>query len=240
MLKYEKIAQKIYRYITDHQLQQGDKLPSLDELTNNFLVSKNTVIKALEMMEKQGLIYQVRGSGIFVRQPRRKGYINLMDLQGFNSSLREFDLNSQVLALDLIPANEELCRNLDLAPGDPVYYVNRVRYIEGRPFCIEASYFPQKLVPYLSEEIATSSLFSYLRQGLGLDIHYVDHFMRARRLHPEEAKHLQLKSGDPTIVIESNYYLADGMPVDFSKICYHYNETQFFSQGEMTSPIFLD
>ena len=44
------------------------RLPSVRELAVSFGVNPNTVQRALETMEEQGLLYSVRGSGWFVQQ----------------------------------------------------------------------------------------------------------------------------------------------------------------------------
>lgn len=86
MLKYQQIATEIETYIEEHQLQQGDKLPVLETLMAQFEVSKSTITKSLELLEQKGAIFQVRGSGIFVRKHKRKGYISLLSNQGFKRS----------------------------------------------------------------------------------------------------------------------------------------------------------
>src|SRR5581483_11636824 len=77
MLKYQQIAMEIEKYIEDHALQQGDKLPVLETLMAQFDVSKSTITKALELLEKKGVIFQVRGSGIFVRRLKQEAAHNL-------------------------------------------------------------------------------------------------------------------------------------------------------------------
>lgn len=231
MLKYEYIAKEIMRLIETQDLQQGEKLPSLDELVKQFAVSKNTVIKALDELESHGLIYQVRGSGIFVRGRRRKGYINLLETQGFNSTLREFELSSKVLELKEILPNEEVMAKLDIEADNPVYYVKRLRYIEGRIFCVEESYYDKNIVVYLNEEIASQSIFQHLTKNLNLQISFLDQYLRAAKLNQQNADYLGLQVGDPSIIIESIFYLTNGVPFDLSKIVYHYEESQFFVQG---------
>lgn len=88
MLKYQQIAAEIETYIEEHQLQQGDKLPVLETLMAQFEVSKSTITKSLELLEQKGTIFQVRGSGIFVRKHKRKGYISLLSNQGFKKTSR--------------------------------------------------------------------------------------------------------------------------------------------------------
>lgn len=231
MLKYEYIAKEIMNLIEDKDLRQGDKLPSLDELVTQFEVSKNTVIKALDELQSHGLIYQVRGSGIFVRGRRQKGYINMMEIQGFNSMLREFDLTSKVLELKEVIPSGTVQAHLQIDADQPVYYLKRLRYIEGRIFCIEESYFDKNIVMYLNEQIAKDSVFNYLTNNLKLQISFLDHYLRVGKLNQQNAVYLELQEGDPGIQVESIFYLANGVPFDYSKIIYHYEESQFFIQG---------
>lgn len=82
MNKYHDVANKINLSIQENNLTRGSKLPTLTELANTYEVSKNTIIKALEVLETNSVIYQVRGSGTYVRGRHRKGFVNLTDVQG--------------------------------------------------------------------------------------------------------------------------------------------------------------
>lgn len=231
MLKYEVIARDMLATIENNKMEQGDQLPVLEDFVAQYGVSKNTIIKALELLETHGIIYQVRGSGTFVRGHRRQGYINLIENQGFNSALRDFKLTSVILALDVIAASEEVAYNLKIDVGQEVYYVKRLRKIEDRIFCVEDSYFDKSIVTFMNEQIVSDSIFQYLTKGLNLKVGFSDQFLRAFKLNQENADHLKLSVGDPAILVESIYHLQNGQPFDYSKIVYHYEETQFFAQG---------
>ena len=230
-MKYEKIASEILKYIEDKEFIQGDKLPSISDLVEEYQVGKNTVIKALELLESSGIIYQVRGSGIFVRGHKRKGYINLVELQGFNSMLRDFKLTSNVLEVKLIKPTMEIMENLNIEGEEEVYYIKRQRYIQGRIFCVEESYYKKSVVPFLNEAIVGDSIFQYLTENLDLKIGFVDHFLRIIKLKQDSADLLDLEEQDPGILVESIYHLNNGEAFDYSKITYHYQEAQFFVQG---------
>ena len=65
--KYELIYQHYLSLIREGKLHIGDKLPSENEMSNSFGVSRITVVKALDMLSKDGYISRVQGSGSFVR-----------------------------------------------------------------------------------------------------------------------------------------------------------------------------
>ncbi|MFY0762376.1 GntR family transcriptional regulator [Metabacillus dongyingensis] len=231
MLKYQQIATEIEKDIEENALQQGDKLPVLEALMTRFEVSKSTITKSLDLLEKKGIVFQVRGSGIFVRRHKRKGYISLLSNQGFKKSLEDFQITSEVIELDVRKPTKEAALNLNMELDDDVYYVKRVRYIYGLTLCLEESYFNKSIITYLNNEIVSESIFNYLTEGLGLKIGFADTFLHVNKLTDEEAKYLGLKKGDPKLYVESVFHLTNGQPFDFSKVTYNYEQSQFFIQS---------
>jgi len=231
MLKYQHIADELENYIEEHKLQQGDKLPILQDLMTQFDVSKSTVTKALDLLEKKGVVFQVRGSGIFVRRHKRQGYISLTSNQGFKKNLEEFQITSEVITLDIRKPTKEAAVNLNISLDDDVYYVKRIRFIHGQTLCIEESYFNKSIVTYLNKEIITESIFNYITEGLGLNIGFADTYLHVDKLNVEEAEYLGLKKDDPKLEVESVFHLTNGQPFDFSKLTYNYVQSQFFLQA---------
>ncbi|WP_419883497.1 GntR family transcriptional regulator [Peribacillus sp. B-H-3] len=230
MLKYQQIANEIEKYIQDHDLKQGYKLPVLEAFIAQYGVSKSTITKSLDLLEKKGVVFQVRGSGIFVRRHKREGYVSLLSNQGFKKDLEDFQLTSKVIELNVVKPTQEVMDNLNIGPDHDVYYVKRVRYINGETLCFEESYYNKEIVTYLNKEIVSESIFQYIREGLGLKIGFSDLFLHADQLSPEEAELLGLEPGNPKFCIESLFYLTNGQPFDFSKVTYNYKQSHFFIQ----------
>lgn len=231
MLKYMEIAAKIEQYIIDNEFDQGTKLPSFSELIQEYGVSKSTIVKALDVLERNGIIYQIQGSGIFVRRNKRIGYVNLVENHGFTQSLEEFEITSKVLKLEKILPPIEIQDFLDCKEDDFVYYVKRLRYINAQILCVEESYYSCAVVPYLNKEIVQQSIFNYLKTALKLQVSFSDKYLHVIKLSEEKAKLLELKKGDPALLTEELYYLTSGIPFDFSRTTYHYEHSQFFLQS---------
>ncbi|MFC0273366.1 GntR family transcriptional regulator [Metabacillus herbersteinensis] len=231
MIKYQQIAIEIEKYIEDHALQQGDKLPVLETLMTQFQVSKSTITKSLDMLEKKGVVFQVRGSGIFVRRHKRRGYISLLSNQGFKKDLEDFNITSKVIELEVRKPTQEAAYNLNIELDADVYYVKRVRYINGQTLCLEESFYNKSIITYLNNEIVSESIFHYIREGLGIKVGFSDKYLHVDKLKEEEAKYLGLKKGEPGLYDETIFHLTNGQPFDFSKITYNYEQSQFFIQA---------
>lgn len=166
MLKYQIIANEIENNIYSNDLPQGTKLPTVETLASEYKVSKSTIVKAVESLVSKGLVYQLQGSGIFVRRRNRSGYIDLNVTQGFTTSLKEFNITSKVLEFNLIRADEEIADLIECDVNDEAYLVKRIRYINDEIMCYEEAYYKKSIVPYLTEEIAKGSIFEYLKNSI--------------------------------------------------------------------------
>nr|WP_263314732.1 GntR family transcriptional regulator [Mammaliicoccus sp. Marseille-Q6498] len=228
MLKYEQIATRIESLIAEGHYEAGDKLPSVEVLRANFDVSKSTIINALKSLEKQGLIYQARGSGIYVRNPKRDGFLNLFTAEGFSDDLKGHEVTSKVLKVVEVEPEPYIKNQLKLKEHETVYNVERIRYVDGKVFCIEESYFNKNVVLYMNEEIADGSIFHYIENNLKIKVGFTDIYFKIEKLSAENAQHLELNEGDPSLEYEQIFYTSTGVPFDYSKIVFHYENSRFY------------
>ncbi|AEH51528.1 LacI family DNA-binding transcriptional regulator [Pseudothermotoga thermarum] len=66
MKKYEMITRYLERLILTEKIKVGEKLPSENDISKQFGVTRMTVRRALLELEKKGLIFKIRGLGTFV------------------------------------------------------------------------------------------------------------------------------------------------------------------------------
>ena len=65
---YQQVANAIRAAITSRTFTPGDKLPSLNELSERYGVARMTVQQAMRVLREEGLIVSRQGSGVFVRE----------------------------------------------------------------------------------------------------------------------------------------------------------------------------
>ncbi|MCQ6560047.1 FadR/GntR family transcriptional regulator [Paenibacillus mendelii] len=63
---HELVSKEIQNYISEHQLKEGDKLPSVEEMTNMFGVGRSSLREALRYLEAVDIVKVENGKGIFV------------------------------------------------------------------------------------------------------------------------------------------------------------------------------
>lgn len=231
MLKYQIIANEIENNIYSNDLPQGTKLPTVEALASEYKVSKSTIVKAIEYLVARKIVYQLQGSGIFVRRRNRTGYINLNVTQGFTTSLKEFNITSKVLDFNLIKADKEIAELIECDVNDDIYLIKRLRYIDEEIMCYEEAYYKKSIVPYLNKEIATGSIFEYLQTALNLNLGFSDRYLHLEKLDDNLANLLNLSPNDPAMVVLEQIYLSSGICFNVSKLVYNYKNTRFFLQS---------
>ncbi|MGJ5703240.1 UTRA domain-containing protein, partial [Staphylococcus equorum] len=107
------------------------------------------IIKALEILEKQGNIYQGRGSGIYVRNKKRDGYLNLFSTGGFSDEFTGLNVTNKVLRVEEVISPESVRQKLKLEKDTLVYVLERIVYVDGEIFSFEQSYFNKDIVLFL-------------------------------------------------------------------------------------------
>lgn len=65
---WEQIVHNIKELVLKNMLAPSDKLPSVRELASLLVINPNTVSKAYQELERQGIIETLRGKGTFVAQ----------------------------------------------------------------------------------------------------------------------------------------------------------------------------
>ncbi len=63
---FQQLAGQVKEAVGQGLLQEGDKLPSVRELARQVTVNPNTVVKAYDLLEQEGVIYRRQGAGCFV------------------------------------------------------------------------------------------------------------------------------------------------------------------------------
>ncbi len=76
----ELVLRGMKRLIAVGEWKEGDRLPSEEELSERFHVSKASVHRALKAMENMGILDKGRGDGLYVRQVTLADLIRRLDL----------------------------------------------------------------------------------------------------------------------------------------------------------------
>jgi GntR family transcriptional regulator, transcriptional regulator of bglA len=199
-------------------------------LIKKFEVSRNTIRKAINQLVNRGFIYQVQGSGMFLREKSGSDTINLGSLRGLTKDLTSKTIETKILALQVVEADEKIATQLRCEVRSKLYYIKRLRIVDKEPFSIEISYFKKEIVPYLNEDIASNSIYSYLIEDLKLNIGFADKVINSEKVDEASAALLHVNPLDPALIIENTVCLTNGTIFELSKSIFHYQKAKILNR----------
>jgi GntR family transcriptional regulator len=194
----------------------GSRLPSQRELCEQHNMSHMTVRRAINELVNEGYIIAVPGRGIFVKE---RVVYPLENFKGFNTLTRESGQvpSSQVLAARIVPPSEALARDLRIPENSEVVYLNRLRFIDGRPVMIQQSWLPHMLCPgILANDFSIASLFEVLALDYNVRVVEGHQTISARLATPEECHLLKLSDNGVVLTVDALEYSQLHLPIEFS------------------------
>ncbi|HEX2560431.1 GntR family transcriptional regulator [Phenylobacterium sp.] len=223
---YQKLQQAIREAIQNRVLTPDEALPPERDLAEEFAVSRITVRKALDGLVGEGLLTRRQGAGTFVAARVEK---NFAKLSSFTEDMisRGRTPRSEWLKRAEGAVTPEESMVLGLSPGTAVYRFNRIRFADDAPMALEYSTVPGFSLP--SIEAVGPSLYEALAAN-GCRPARALQRLRAVLFTPEQAALLQIKAGDPGLLIERRGFLGDGRAVEFTQSYYRGDAYDFVAE----------
>ncbi|QKS70708.1 GntR family transcriptional regulator [Paenalkalicoccus suaedae] len=95
---YEQIIQQVKEMCMKGVLKPDEKLPSVRELSAQMVINPNTVSKAYQELERQGIIHTLRGRGTFISQDVPT-YSDPRRIQEMKQSLKQMIVDARYAGL---------------------------------------------------------------------------------------------------------------------------------------------
>ena len=161
--KYRVIKQYICGKIESGQWLEHSKVPSENELSEQFSVSRMTARRALQELTEQGLLVRSQGSGTFVAT--FKSQSSLLEIRNIADEIddRGHQYHAEQLTLKAVEVNEEIAILLSLKAGDIAYYSSVLHFENNSPIQLEQRFVNPKLVAnYLKQDFTQITPHEYL------------------------------------------------------------------------------
>jgi GntR family transcriptional regulator len=197
-------------------LPPGAALPSERELAERYGLARMTVRNEIERLTAEGLVYRLHGRGTFVAEPR------VAQAGAFSSFTEDMVARglvpgSIVRSSEIVEADGFLAAALELAPGDSVFQLDRVRTADRRPMAVEQAYLPLARFPGIEAvDFSESSLFQVLGERFGITLSAGQQRVVAVKIEGEEAEVLGVPAGDPGLHFATFARDAQGVPVYYA------------------------
>jgi GntR family transcriptional regulator len=189
----------------------GSQIPNEDRLGELLGISRITLRHALRNLEEAGLLRREHGRGTFVRSATVVAGVR--GLTSFTEEMRTLALaaSTQLIEARRIEATPEMADALEIAVGDPVVQLKRLRLGNGLPIGIQTSHLPEARVPGLFAAASTvQSLYSWLETHCGIKPVKAKEVYRVGRVAEADSVPIQLPANTPAFEVERIAYDSRG------------------------------
>jgi len=213
---YHQIGEAILDSISKANLNPKSQLPSEEQLGKIFNVSKMTIRQALAKLVSDGVLERRQGAGTFVSEEKieRRG-TKIFSLYEDMKNKGLVPAN-QILEKKVIRPNKHVTQRLQLAEGDRVFKITRLRLANKTPFTINVAYIPENSCPDLLEnDLTQGSLFRLLEEKYLITVKSAVQNIQAVKANAYEASLLRIKEGDPLLYMQRCMFNQDDVPVTY-------------------------
>lgn len=220
---YMRVYNDLRSRIENGELQYGSRLDTEFALTEKYKVSRDTVRKALSMLESDGFIDRRASLGTHIRSPKTN-YTPRQYHESFTEQMLKLGKkpSSQVRSIEMLTElDRHIAVPLEAEDGERIYRISRVRLADNEPMAYEIAYVRYKYCPNIHTLIYDdSSIYKIYEEHYKLNMGLISLKAEAIPADPLLQKVLKIKSGDAVLKITSLMRLEDGAPLYYVE-CYH-------------------
>jgi GntR family transcriptional regulator len=219
--RYRQIEAILRDQIWSGELAAGDQVPTEDELGKMFQVSRPTVRQALQILEKDKLIYREAGRGTFVNDiveelPSERRTIELTEL----AELKQ-PADIRIQRSGKVAARGQVRSSLGVAYGEELAYFVRLYWVDGQPFGGAKVHVPLSVSRLLSEkDMVVPDLLTRLGERSGIPVDHVHFNLDAVLADARISVTFETFPGAALVSVRRTSYSADGTPLEYSHMLF--------------------
>jgi GntR family transcriptional regulator len=222
---YVRIDSLVRNRILNGELQPGDKLPTEENLVEQFGVSQITIRAALASLERDGLVIRSRAKGTFVAPgvPESRKFVITNEVVDILKDADRYEVKDVSVKVVKVAEtrNARMVREFfGLTNDEPICMVTRTRLWKGSPMYYLENILPPSMALNLSvKDLNKKRLLSLLKERIGLTLGRGEMYIEAVPADPDVAEILSMQSLAPLILRQLCYWFPDGAPFEIVN-CY--------------------
>lgn len=228
---YHQLKEILKEKIESAEWTPGEKIPSENELRNEYEISRNTVKKALEDLVQDGLLERIQGKGTFVSRPKFEQ--SLTGFYSFSKVMEAKGMNPKdiIMNIETRKAKSSVAKQLQINEGEEVIALRRLRMANKEPIILETSFIPKKLVPELSrDKLETYSLYDLMEKEFGIIVTKAKEIFEPVLVRDYESQYLGVQEGYPALMLDRIARNKEGQPVEFCRSIVRGDRCRFYTE----------
>lgn len=232
---HKQISDWLKQEINSGGLEKNEKLPSENELSEKFDVSRVTVRRALQTLENDQLIYRCQGLGSFVSDHRTHQSFSF--LNDFSEELAGSGLKPSSKLLNFghenIKDKKGILSYLDIRNKEVAVKIERIRLGNGEPIAYDTTWMPVFYGQLIEGfDLESTTIFNILENEFEIPIKKGCYRIESTVADDELSAHLSVDKNTPLLLINRIAYTIGDKPVYFQKRYYRNDKIVFEIMAE--------
>ena len=218
--KFEGIYRSLRQKIEAQDYPYQSLLPAENELTCEYGCARNTLRRALAELTDQGYLQPIQGKGVrVIYRPAGKTAFLMGVIESFQETIARNELHAvtKVVRFAAIETNERLASQSGFLVGEPLWAIERVRYLDGKALIRDVNYFSQAMVPGLTAGVAAHSVYEYIEKTLHVRIATTKRKVTVERATTRDEELLDLDGYGSVVVVSNLTFNADGLLFEYTQ-----------------------
>lgn len=200
MPHYLRLKQFILRHIMSGHWSAMARIPSENELVEQFGVSRMTVNRALRELTDAGVLNRIQGVGTFVAGPKAESA--MFEVRNIREDIcgRGEAHTVQVLVNESVEARSSITSHFGLPAGAQLFHSRLLHCANGKPIQLEDRFVNPAVAPdYLGIDFSDETPHQYLMRTAPLE--RAEHVIEAETANKRLATQLQIAAGAALLVL---------------------------------------
>lgn len=222
--------------IKDGTYRPGDLIPTENELSAMFDISRTTVRQAVTELVREGYLYRIKSKGTFVSKPK----VNQRILNRYFSHDEAIkgagrEMHVEILKMEVVPMPQNL---IDLgagSAGDKAIHLYRRRMVDGEPMARVDSYMSyEKFSHFLDMDLENHSLRELMDRNPQTRVYKLHRTIEAIPASREDVIQLEVDAGSAIQLMTTIRYNESGEFLDIGRA--HYRGDMSTIEVEIVQP----
>ena len=222
---HQQISEMLIREIAAGRMMEGEKLPPERDMAAGLGIAVGTLRKALDDLERKGLLERIQGSGNYVRsQP---------DVASVYSMFRLELVEGGGLPTARVLSVDRLAKPADLpafGSSSEAHRIRRLRSLGGTPAALEEIWLDGSHAAAIGIEDLSDSLYLYYRKALGIWIQRAEDRVGVGAAPDWGPVEFGLAGGTAAGFIERIGWTQDGTRAEFSRTWFDHRVARYVAR----------
>ncbi len=225
----KEIVKDIKDKIKNGELKYDERLATERELMDQYNVSRTTIRNAIAELELRRLVYRIPDTGIFVQKEIIRKTNSII---GFTKMIEDSGRipTTKVIQLKKVVPEEKILEVMGLEENTEVYFFERLRYVDDKPFLYELTYVNPTKVPNIEQyDFTNKSFYKTVKEHYDIRPHYLQENVSAVTVDGKISDFLYQTSTAYCLKVEGTSHEINDDVIEYGISYFHAEDFSFES-----------